>query len=74
MTVIFCVKDAYPEVLTTVTFAYFSIEVIVSGGIKIYETFKIKRKKKAEESETEVETEEVEIDETPAQPGEGKIQ
>ncbi len=40
MIVIFCVKDAYPELLTTVTFAYFSIEIVVSAGIKIFETFK----------------------------------
>lgn len=44
MIIIFCIKDDYPELLTTVTFAYFSIEIIVSAGIKIFETFKKKSK------------------------------
>jgi hypothetical protein len=60
MTVIYCIKGSYPEVLTTVTFAYFSIEAIISGGIKIYETFAVKCKKKTNE--------------TPAQPGEDSVQ
>lgn len=58
MTVIFCIKDSYPETLTTVTFAYFSIEAIVSAGIKIYEKFTVKRKSKTSESETPEEPEE----------------
>lgn len=44
MIIIFCVKDAYPELLTTMTFGYFSIEIIVSAGIKIFETFKRRNK------------------------------
>ncbi len=44
MIVIFCIKDNYPELLTTVTFAYFSIEIVVSAGIKIFESFKRKTK------------------------------
>lgn len=46
MIVIFCMKGEYPELLTTVTFAYFGIDCIVSGGIKISETFGVKRKSK----------------------------
>ena len=59
MIIIFCIKDDYPELLTTVTFAYFSIEIVVSAGIKIYETFTVKRRSKndtpalQEESETD---------------------
>ncbi|MHB1153996.1 MAG: hypothetical protein ACYCWE_20775 [Eubacteriales bacterium] len=44
MIIIFCIKDTYPELLTTVTFAYFSIEIVVSAGIKIYESFRRKTK------------------------------
>jgi len=44
MIIIFCIKDDYPEQLTIVTFAYFSIEIVVSAGIKIFETFKRKSK------------------------------
>jgi hypothetical protein len=64
MVIIYCIKDDYPETLCTLTFAYFSIEAIVSAGIKVYETFSFKRKRKTEETET---------DETPAQPEEGEI-
>lgn len=46
MIVTFYIKDDYPELLTTVTFAYFSIEIVVSAGIKIFEVFSVKRKKK----------------------------
>lgn len=40
------------------TFAYFSIEIAISGGIKIFETFGAKRKSKEIEysKETEYET------------------
>ena len=44
MVIIFCIKGEYPELLTTVTFAYFSIEIVVSAGIKIFESFKRKSK------------------------------
>lgn len=50
------------------TFAYFSIETAISGGIKIYETFTVKRKSKAT---TEYSRETI-IDETPVIPGESE--
>jgi len=37
MVIIYCVKGDYPETLVTVTFAYFSLEVVASSLIKIFE-------------------------------------
>ena len=65
MVVIFCIKGEYPEQLTIVTFAYFSVESIISGVIKSFETFSVKRKNRTTEYSTETIT-----DETPVQPGE----
>lgn len=45
MIVIYCIKGSYPEQLCTLTFAYFSIETIVSAGIKAFEIFSGKKSK-----------------------------
>lgn len=42
--IIYCIKGEYPEHLCTLTFAYFSIEVVISAGIRIFETFKKRSK------------------------------
>ncbi|HNX81682.1 MAG TPA: hypothetical protein PKL77_06005 [Candidatus Omnitrophota bacterium] len=51
MIFIYCVKDDYPEQLCTLTFAYFSIEAVVSAGIKVFEVLSNKKPKEEEEAD-----------------------